>query len=321
MRMSKNYPILVKSSVVSSGDFGLGSNVTPKNNKISTLSFDTKIGKYYTLKNYTTLDYNTGNKHIKEIPEYIISRLQNNVAPALDSICDTWAVSDLNKGYGKLKITSGYRIKDKDKKSQHYQGLAVDIQLINNSKIGNDALFEHIKTRMRGGLKMDQLIKEYSDGGGWCHVSPVYTDNSIVRVSGEVLEYNKTNTEVVAREEIEEAKSSGKICNYQSPNIKWFNYWKNAENGIKKGWNSSENKWYAHSSAEGGDPTIAYGIKLSSGFLQSNEMKFMNLNDLQNGSIGISESVAENEIITKANNALIDIKKLINHKFEIIKAA
>ena len=64
MRMSKNYPILVKPSVVSSGDFGLGSNVTPKNNKISTLSFDTKIGKYYTLKNYTTLDYNTGNKHI-----------------------------------------------------------------------------------------------------------------------------------------------------------------------------------------------------------------------------------------------------------------
>ena len=317
MRMSKNYPILVKPSVVSSGDFGLGSNVTPKNNKISTLSFDTKIGKYYTLKNYTTLDYNTGNKHIKEIPEYIISRLQNNVAPTLDSICDTWAVSDLNKGYGKLKITSGYRIKDKDKKSQHYQGLAVDIQLIKNSKIGNDALFEHIKTRMRGGLKMDQLIKEYSDGGGWCHVSPVYTDNSIVRVNGEVLEYNKTNTEVVAREEIEEAKSSGKICNYQSPNIKWFNYWKNAENGIKKGWNSSENKWYAHSSAEGGDPTIAYGIKLSSGFLQSNEMKFMNLNDLQNGSIGISESVAENEIITKANNALIDIKKLINDRFGV----
>ena len=39
---------------------------------------------------------------------------------------------------------------------------------------------------------------------------------------------------------------------------------KNWENSIKKGWDSSKEKWFPHSSLEGGTPTIAYGHKTKS---------------------------------------------------------
>tara|TARA_Y100000004_G_scaffold77934_1_gene87707 strand:- start:116 stop:694 length:579 start_codon:yes stop_codon:yes gene_type:complete len=42
--------------------------------------------------------------------------------------------------------------------------------------------------------------------------------------------------------------------------IGWF---MEQENSIKKGWSEQNQKWYPHESLEGGNPTIAYGHKLT----------------------------------------------------------
>lgn len=68
-----------------------------------------------------------------------------------------------------LTITSGYRCERLNKQiggvptSQHVKGQAVDIE---DSTIGNEALFEHIRNSR---LPFDQLINEF--GGKWIHVS------------------------------------------------------------------------------------------------------------------------------------------------------
>jgi hypothetical protein len=315
MRMPKNYPLLVSPTVVSSDPMSLGVvSVTPKSNKISTLSFNTKIGKYFTLAQYTTTDYGVGTAHVSEVPEYIVSRFQNNLAPTIDYIYDTWIASELNKGYGNFRITSGYRPNSTG--SQHSQGLAADLQLIKASTDGNNALFAHIKQKMKNGLKMDQLIREPSSKGGWCHVSPVYTDNSIVKIRGMALVFDSNRKTIVDQSEIiEEATGTGKISNPLSVSNKWLDYWKKAENSKSStgGWNSSEQKWYAHVSVEGGlYPTIAYGIVLAPGTMKSDSMSLMNITQLQNGTLGITDENAIEEIVSRANLALKRIEKIVN---------
>jgi GH24 family phage-related lysozyme (muramidase) len=52
---------------------------------------------------------------------------------------------------------------------------------------------------------------------------------------------------------------------YQHFSPAFFNYIKNVENGIRKGFDKKTNRWYPHASVEGGAPTIAYGHKLQRG--------------------------------------------------------
>lgn len=318
MRMSNIYPKLVTPEIVSSDNINaISHTITPEMDKVSTLSFDTKIGKYFTLGQYAI---NEGS-----VPEYIVSRLKNNVAPVIDSIYDSWSVSELNKNYGKFKITSGYRnlIRNREEvgstdDSQHVQGLAVDIQLVAPSKVGNDALFEHIKQRMRTGLKMDQLINEPSKLGGWCHVSPVNVNGGNVRVRGMALVFDSNYKTIKSKSEIiQQAQGTSKVISPTSINNKFIEYWKSAENNKNykfSGWDKEKNLWFRHASPEGGDPTIAYGIKLTKGYLQSDEMKLMDLDKLKNGTIGITDQTAINEIIIRANMAIKDIAKIINKR-------
>lgn len=315
MRMSKDYPKLLQPAFISADDMNTSFSVAPISKSISTLSKDTKFG-YFKLADYT--------KNESQIPEYIVSRLRNNVAPTIDNIYDSWMASEVQKtnNYGPFIITNGYRnpvhnaavggVKD----SAHVQGLAADIQLKNkNSATANDALFEHVKSRMKQGLKMDQVIKEPSTNGGLVHISPIWTDNVNVQVRGNYIVQNDSRRTIESLSgTIEEAKGTGKLLSPLSINNEFMSYWKEAENSTSKGFNKIQNKWYAHKSVEGGDPTIAYGIKLSYGFLQSDEMKCLNLAQLQDGVIGITEETAINEILTKINSAMSDISKIIKKK-------
>lgn len=45
------------------------------------------------------------------------------------------------------------------------------------------------------------------------------------------------------------------------------------ENSIKSGWNPSTKRWYPHTSPEGGNPTIAYGHKITDAEMQSGKFR------------------------------------------------
>lgn len=323
MRIGKNYPKLVTPAIITQDKLNLGStNIEPESKAISTLTLDTKIGKYFTLRDYI-LSYkereDAKNKKIetqREVYEYVVSRINNVVSPVIDYIYETWMASENGKKYGKFRINSGYDPTRKNKDSQHITALAADIQLEKSSIEGNTALFEHIKNKMREGLKMDQLIKEwntktYETTGGWCHVSPVKLENGIAYVRGESFYLNQNTNDSSNKEIIENAKGSAKLASYESVFNDWLQYWKTAENSNKKGFNKKDNKWYTHESIEGGEPTIAYGIKLIAGSMLTTAMKLMNITQLQNGVIGISEDEAIAEISARAIDSLRHIKPIV----------
>lgn len=326
MRMAETYPNLITPSIISADDLNTASSgIYPKNNRINQLSLSTKMGRHFTLGQYT----------VKEsiIPEYIVSRIEYNLAPTIDSIYDSWMASDDGKKYGSFIITSGYRshrteseIKRGITTNQHKQGLAVDIQLTNIRKFGseaNTALFEHIKQKMKNGLKMDQLIKEPGGGiGGLCHVSPAWTDDFNVKIRGQAFEEDSNGHTIKGTFEIiESAAGVNKIKSSLNINNRFLEYWKEAENSKgnpKGGWNKDLQLWFAVPSVEGGAPTISYGIKLIAGSLKSTTMSNMNISRLQAGypnGLGISDDVAIDEIITRSNIALSDISKYIDKKY------
>ena len=45
------------------------------------------------------------------------------------------------------------------------------------------------------------------------------------------------------------------------------------ENSVKAGWNKNTQRWFPHKSPEGGNPTIAYGHKLTDQDISSNRFK------------------------------------------------
>lgn len=68
---------------------------------------------------------------------------------------------------------------------------------------------------------------------------------------------------------------------------------KNWENSIKSGWNSSTKRWYPHTSPEGGNPTIAYGHKITDAELQSGKFRD-----------GITEQQATQQLATDLKAAI-----------------
>lgn len=317
MRMSNRYPKLVTPEIISSNNLSSGDQiVSARNNEVSTLDTKTKIGKYFTLGEYTVGE--------KTIETWVVDRLQNNVAPTIDYIYDTWKVSSINieKKYGDFIITNGLRNKERNEaaggvdNSAHIEALAVDVQLKNNSKEGNNALFEHIKQKMREGLiYMDQVIKEPSATGGIVHISPVGIDNNIVRIRGEYQVQNSNREKIQSQSGIiEEAKGSGMVNNIKKEKLKFIEYWKSVENNKEDpdgGWDSSKKLWFAHNSKEGGERTIGYGIKLLDDSLLSLALKNKGIENLRNRSVGITDKEAIEEIMLKADVAYKFIKNHI----------
>lgn len=315
MRMSKNYPKLVTPGIITSDRLNNTLNVTPESSLVSTLSWDTKIGKYFTLSQYCTTDYGTGKAHVDEVFEYIVSRLQNNLAPTIDSIYDTWIVSPEGKKYGKFRITSGYR--PSTPSSQHAQGLAADIQLEKPNNEGNEALFRHIISRMNAGLKMDQLINESNDKkSSWCHVSPICFKNNVVDVRGQysygaLQSSGKTTlTDIMYSEN---AKGNGKIIFVGDELEKFIKYIKGAENGILAGWDKNTQLWKPYGSAQ---VTIGYGIvfkldgKLNVVTPQMKDAINPYLNDTTK--IRVTNQDMERELRTQISNGLTNIKRDLN---------
>lgn len=72
------------------------------------------------------------------------------------------------------------------------------------------------------------------------------------------------------------------------------------ENSIKSGWNSSAKRWFPHTSPEGGNPTIAYGHKITDAELNSG--KFSN---------GITEQEATRMLAVDLQDAIDKAIRLV----------
>jgi LysM repeat protein len=75
---------------------------------------------------------------------------------------------------------------------------------------------------------------------------------------------------------------------------------KSWENSIKSGWNSSAKRWFPHTSPEGGNPTIAYGHKITDAEL--NTGKFSN---------GVTEQEATRMLMSDLQIATDKAKRLV----------
>ena len=75
---------------------------------------------------------------------------------------------------------------------------------------------------------------------------------------------------------------------------------KSWENSIKSGWNSSAKRWFPHTSPEGGNPTIAYGHKITDAELNSG--KFSN---------GVTEQEATRMLMSDLQIATDKAKRLV----------
>jgi hypothetical protein len=75
---------------------------------------------------------------------------------------------------------------------------------------------------------------------------------------------------------------------------------KSWENSIKSGWNSSAKRWFPHTSPEGGNPTIAYGHKITDAEL--NAGKFSN---------GVTEQEATKMLMSDLQIATDKAKRLV----------
>jgi len=322
MRMSNNYPKLLVPGSIGYNISNLGgTSVAQKNNTISNFNPDSKIGRTFTLRQYTTKDFNNGKKMESLIYDYVVTRLENNVAPTIDEIYDSWMASDLNKGYGPFKITSGYDATRSNKKSQHLEALAVDIQIANKPTFEkNNALFEFIKGKMRGGLKIDQLIRETNggDNGGWCHVSPVGLRDGSVKISGESFYLIQQTNEISNMEIIENAKGAGKLTNMTKDLENYLTYLKKGENNKNakdSGWISNENRWKPIKS----NTEIAYGIvfmldgKINARTQELKNIINSNINNLSN--IRITDETATSEMASQVEAGLVSIKKYIDRKY------
>ena len=327
MRMSNTYPKLVTPKPITVNDLSSSLIDISMEGGTSVISLEDKLGSF------PLGDYCGKNK---EVPVNILNRIYKNLKPVIESIYTSWNVSNLNKNYGTFIITSGYRTKEQNDKiggsktSAHLDGFAVDIQLANISKFkeANEALFEHIKQRMKNGLKIDQLILEHGNVGDLCHIGVASIENNVARVRGEVKKRDRDLSSYTYEllEVIPQAQSKNIIIDNFSPNIKWLNYWKTAENDKKNpngGWREDEQLWYAHKSPEADKldasdidkaPTIAYGIKLWPAYILTEEIK-ANIELIITGSRGITDAAAEYEILSKAEVALKDIKRFINNKY------
>lgn len=317
MKMSKNYPKLVLPLTIGVNNLNTNKiSIAQETSKINTLPLSDKIGPVGYFKRS---DYVSGQAII---PEYIITRIETNVAPIVDYLMDSWMASDvqIKNKYGKFVITNGYRNKNRNKQtegasenSMHIEGLAVDIQLINKSKQGNEALFNHIYNKMKNGeLKIDQLINERNKI--ICHIGVIKINGVNAQIRGQVM-ISESNGQYTTIDTVKNIQTYGSIRNKDEEKNIWLNYWMSAENSKNNpygGWNNEENLWFSHDSAEGGDKTISYGIKLSVGYLQSLYLKSISLTDLQNGIVGITDKQAIDEIITQADNAYNDIRKYVN---------
>lgn len=318
MRLSKNYPKIISPRIASSDDLSSSIvTISPNdNNSISSLSMNTQIGNFK-LKDYA--------KNQTNLSTTIVQRIYKYLSPIIEDLYVSWNSSQLNNNYGPFIITNAFVTTYKNEKSMHLEGLAADIQIAkNNNNIKNKALFEHIKSRMKHGTKIDQLILEDSNNGGICHVGVIKVDDTNALIRGEVMTRvgDKDNWSYKDKLIIEEAKGGIKQLNLFSPYITWLNYWKKAENGINKGWDKNKKLWFKYDSPESVKPnasvidkapTIAYGIKLYPGYLKSLEMD-NNIQGLSEGTIGISEGTAIAEIKLKAEEALRNIERIITSK-------
>jgi len=76
----------------------------------------------------------------------------------------------------------------------------------------------------------------------------------------------------------------------------FVNYIKNAENGIRKGFDKKRGRWFPHKSVEGGSDTIAYGHKLQQGENYSKGITEDEAIKLLNRDIQIARDKARKEV-------------------------
>lgn len=318
MRMSKTRPKLILPTIVSINDMNTSPISSNFSNQASSVEFNTKIGRNFTLKQYTTKDQNSGDLHYENISFYIIDRLENNLAPIVDFIYDKWKVSDYAKTYGKeLFIVNGYIENDK---SMHGEGVAVRLKVKNKAgqkiKDANESLFQHIKSNMQNGLiKIDELIKENES----CYLSVLNIDNINNTAQARGITYYREPNEHKSNEEIigTSKREPFKIANNQV-NSAFIKYLKDAENGSKVGWRKEEQLWYAYQDTET-QKSIAYGLGLIPNSFDSTEMKLLmsgeKIVEYQNKTKGITETVATNEMTAKIINILLDVKNIIENEY------
>lgn len=322
MRMARSKPKLISPLSVSSNDLNtIMSNTTYSSSIFNEEDYKKKVGSYFTLSEYTTKKDENDNFSFGKVhhiaPSIVVARIYENLAPVIDKIQDSWMKTSEGNLYGKFRITSGYRPDDIN--SSHYHGLAVDIQLNGPNQEKNTVLSNHIKVMMESGeIKIDQLINE-KISGHWCHVSPASIRNNMIEVRGQYFEEDsngRTGEIAIIKKASSPSKPIGKESGTEIQ--RFLTYWKNVENNNKTGWNQSKKLWFSHNSVEGGESTIAYGIKLISNSFSSNELKTKITNDTissyENGSLGITESEAVNEITSRTMHALNSISVLIGEK-------
>lgn len=306
MKMGKRYPDFITPKTITYGDLG---NIYGGNrDQYIEIDKDQKVGEYFKLSDY--FKRNMKSLTSLEFPITIVQRIIHTSSPVINKIYETW------KGKGKTPfiITSGYR---SDSTTMHKQGLAVDIQIVNNGadeKIHKE-LFEHIKKLMREGLKIDQLISEShiskvnnpdNTRTYWIHVGVAKIIGTMISYRGECATMRDHNNKTYKVDEtIKEAKGE---TTYTIPSLtneklleKFIVFWKNAENNNKKEWNKDKEEWYVYD--DNGEPAIAYGLRIKDGFY---DMSDDDKEKLKDGTMGISEDEAQVEVRTRIKKAMKD---------------
>lgn len=333
MRMAKSKgkladetSIMVSLNGTSLSSIGLNQfYLEPESNAKTTLTDDSLIGDNFTLKHWTrTWDRSRGDWVIeKQRPAYIISRIQNKLAPTIDKIMVTWlADSKRNPDKVKFTISGGYRSKETNastegasETSQHPEGVACDIQVngeTNNTKTANQELnkrlYEHIIELMNSGyIKMDELIF-YKTENNFCHVgvAKITGNNWISRGQHWISKEKDTTFEIK-----ENAKDSGYVRSQTellsaATEDDFIAYWKRCENNIGKGFDKDNKCWKKYDDA--GEVAFAYGQR----FLSSEYEPFKDAAKKDEDYLGcIPESIVIEDLRNRIQRAMTAIKKKI----------
>lgn len=336
MRMGRNYAKFITTRGLSVSSFGsklTGTDISEidKTKKISGKSLDEmlnqKIGKYFTFKDFIKAQpviSKNGVTYAKNgyqdyISVGIDSRLRT-LAATLDSIYDTWSVSDDFKKYGAFKINvgGGYRTKEYNEAhnrfyhSAHEEGLAADIGLVKNeTPEGLNALYEHIKLRMTNGLKIDQLLYE---ANSWIHISPANIKNGEVVISGYHAHTDKNGHATSDIGTIQQSVGNGRVMNNSEVLQQFINYWKDSEASKVREHHWYDNVWHVYTDVN--EDAIAYGLRLK----YSSE-KFKNLVEKQNNTCTDEQAIEElkyriDETLNVVNKKLGTSSKIIVDRYK-----
>jgi hypothetical protein len=173
-----------------------------------------KGGDNFFILNYFSIGYTDDNKPIKKS---IYNRL-SYLSQFIELINNSWLVSNPND---KIIISSSYRPTAKNPKSAHKIGLACDLQIQGktNNEALNRKLYEHIKTLMKEGMRVDQLILEdkKSNKTDWViHVGVGHGNGVPILVNG-VLESRGEYFEAKGESDIKISGTDGVIQEAKYP--------------------------------------------------------------------------------------------------------